>query len=100
MRLGSRFVAWFPNRRLAYTYEIMAWQPGERLVVRTGQGPFPMETTYVWEPIGADRTRMTLRNQGEPTGFGKVAAPALAAAMHWANTKDLAALKRILEQPT
>jgi uncharacterized membrane protein len=98
--LGSRmdFVASFLGRRLAYTYEVVEWVPGERLVMRTAQGPFPMETTYSWQPVDEGRTRMTLRNRGEPAGFGKVAAPVLAAAMRRANRKDLANLKRILER--
>jgi uncharacterized membrane protein len=91
------FVARFLGRRLAYTYEIVDLMPGQRLVMRTAQGPFPMETTYTWEPVDGGRTRMTLRNRGEPAGFGKVAAPVMAAAMRRANQKDLAALKRILE---
>jgi uncharacterized protein YndB with AHSA1/START domain len=96
---GSRmdFVARFLGRRLAYTYEVVELVPGERLVMRTAQGPFPMETTYTWLPVTADRTRMTLRNQGEPTGFAKVTAPVMAAAVRRANRKDLANLKRILE---
>ena len=99
--LGSRmdFVARFLGRRLAYTYEVVEWVPGQRLVMRTAQGPFPMETTYLWQPVDAGRTRMTLRNRGEPAGFGKVAAPVMAAAMRRANQKDLANLKRILEGP-
>ena len=91
------FVARFLGRRLAYTYEIVDLMPGQRLVMRTAQGPFPMETTYIWEPVDGGRTRMTLRNRGEPAGFGKVAAPVMAAAMRRANQKDLATLKRILE---
>jgi uncharacterized protein YndB with AHSA1/START domain len=90
-------VARFLGRRLADTYEIVELVPGQRLVMRTAQGPFPMETTYTWEPVDADRTRMRLRNRGEPAGFGRIATPVMAAAMRRANTKDLAALKRILE---
>jgi uncharacterized protein YndB with AHSA1/START domain len=99
VQLGSTmdFVARFLGRRLDYTYEIIDFVPGERLVMRTAQGPFPMETTYTWEPVGAGRTRMTLRNRGEPAGFGRMAAPVMTAAMRRANQKDLAALKRILE---
>lgn len=99
--LGSKmdFVARFLGRRLAYTYEIVDLVPGERLVMRTAQGPFPMETTYTWQPLDDARTRMTLRNRGEPSGFGKVAGPVMAAAMRRANVKDLANLKRILERP-
>jgi hypothetical protein len=70
---------------------------GEQLVMRTAQGPFPVETAYTWHPVGPDRTRMTLRNRGEPAGFAKVTAPVMAAAMRRANQKDLANLKRILE---
>ncbi len=97
--VGSRmdFVAQFLGRRLAYTYEIVALVPGERLVMRTAQGPFPMETTYTWEAAGEGVTRMTLRNRGEPSGFGRVGAPMMAAAMRRANRKDLAHLKALLE---
>lgn len=97
--VGSRmdFVARFLGRELAYTYEIVDLEPGTRMVMRTAQGPFPMETTYTWEALGADRTRMTLRNQGEPAGFGRVAAPAMTAAVRRATTKDLARLRGLLE---
>ncbi|MDT5040546.1 MAG: hypothetical protein QOE51_1531 [Actinoplanes sp.] len=100
VQLGSRmdFVARFLGRRLAYTYEVVDLIPSERLVMRTAQGPFPMETTYTWQPIDDVRTRMTMRNRGEPAGFGKMAAPMLAVAMRRANAKDLTNLKRILER--
>ncbi|WP_412751601.1 SRPBCC family protein [Krasilnikovia sp. M28-CT-15] len=98
--VGSRldFVAHFMGRRLAYTYEIVELLPGQRLVMRTAQGPFPMETTYTWRPhdIG---TLMTLRNRGNPSGFARIATPVLAAAMRRANAKDLAELRRIIETP-
>jgi uncharacterized protein YndB with AHSA1/START domain len=98
LRVGSRvsFVARFLGRTLAYTYEIRELVDGERLVMRTADGPFPMETTYAWSDAGGG-TRMTLRNRGEPSGFAGVAAPAMAAAMRRANRKDLARLKTILE---
>lgn len=63
----------------------------------TAEGPFPMETTYTWADTASGGTLMTLRNRGEPTGFGLIAAPALSAAMRHANRKDLMALKEILE---
>ncbi|MGN9778121.1 SRPBCC family protein [Micromonospora sp. H33] len=100
LRVGSRvaFVAHFLGRRLAYTYEIVELVSDDRLVMRTAEGPFPMETTYRWEPLDARRTRMTLRNRGEPSGFASIAAPVLAGAMRRANRKDLARLKALLER--
>ncbi|MEU9700616.1 SRPBCC family protein [Streptomyces sp. NPDC047981] len=102
--VGSRiaFTARFLGRRLAYTYEITAYEPGRRLVMRTSEGPFPMETTYTWEPHGArgDGTRMTLRNRGEPSGFAALAAPVMEASMRRAQNKDLARLKALLEPST
>jgi uncharacterized membrane protein len=97
--VGSRlaFVARFLGRRLAYTYEIVDLVAGERLVMRTSEGLFPMETTYTWEPAGENGTKMTLRNRGEPSGFSKIGAPLMASAMQRANRKDLAHLKDILE---
>jgi uncharacterized membrane protein len=98
LAVGSRlaFVAHFLGRRLAYTYEFIELVPGQRLVMRTAQGPFPMETTYTFQAVG-EHTRMTLRNRGEPTGFSKLAAPFMAAAMRRATHKDLQRLKIILE---
>jgi uncharacterized membrane protein len=99
LRRGSRvaFTAHFLGRQLAYTYEITEFNPAERLVMRTAQGPFPMETTYTWQALDDDSTRMTLRNRGEPAGFSKLAAPFMTIAIRRANRKDLRNLRAILE---
>ena len=99
LAVGTRlaFVARFLGRRLEYTYEVREHVPGERFVMSTAEGPFPMETTYRWEDAGEGATTMTLRNRGEPAGFAKVGAPLLARAMARANRADLDRLKQILE---
>ena len=99
LALGSRiaFVATFLGRRLAYTYEIIDFQPGSRLVMSTQEGPFPMETTYIWEDAADGATRMTLRNRGSPSGFSNLVSPLMASNMRRTNQKDLAKLKEILE---
>ena len=99
LRVGSRlrFVAAFLGRELAYTYEVMQHVQGEVLVMRTAEGPFPIETTYRWSDIPGG-TRMELRNAGEPAAFARISAPVMAAAMRRANNKDLRALKALLDR--
>ena len=101
LRVGSRlaFIADFLGRRLAYTYEVREFFPGERLVMHTAEGPFPMETTYEWRSTPEGNTHMVLRNRGQPAGFSKLVGPFLASAMRRANQKDLLRLKHILESP-
>lgn len=100
LALGSRvaFLADFLGRRLAYTYEIAELVPGERLVMRTSEGPFPMETTYTWQATPEGYTRMTIRNRGTPSGFSRWMAPLMTLAMRHASQKDLASLKTLLEK--
>jgi uncharacterized membrane protein len=97
---GTRvaFVARFLGRTLSYTYEVVDFVPQERLVMATSEGPFPMETTYIWTELPGDRTQMSLRNRGKPSGFAGLTAPVMVAAMKRANRKDLAALKALLER--
>lgn len=99
LQVGSKldFIAQFLGRTIAYTYEVKEMTPGERFVMATSEGPFAMETTYTWSDSGGGGTKMTLRNRGHPSGFGKVAAPMMTSAMRRANVKDLARLKEILE---
>ena len=97
--IGSQvaFTAHFLGRELAYTYEIVDLIPGRQLVMRTAQGPFPMETTYTWRSVNGS-TRMTVRNRGKPSGFSKFAAPVMAVLMKRVNRKDLERLRVLLEE--
>ncbi|MEQ1856706.1 MAG: SRPBCC family protein [Longimicrobiales bacterium] len=103
LREGAKvaFVAHFLGRRLSYTYEIVAHRPGEHLIMRTSDGPFPMQTEYTWSDVaGGSGTKMTLRNHGEPAGFGRIGAPLMTMAMRRANRRDLERLKDVLERAT
>ena len=97
--VGSKiaFIARFLGKQISYTYEIVEYEPLERLVMRTAEGPFPMETTYTWEALSSRSTKMTLRNRGSPSGFARIAGPKMSRSVRKANEKDLALLKTILE---
>jgi hypothetical protein len=99
LAVGSKmdFVASFLGRRLAYTYEVTELDTGRRLVMGTSNSRFPMETTYEWTPIDATHTRMSLRNRGGPGGLARFADPLTAWSVRRSTSRDLAALKRILE---
>ena len=95
---GSKvaFTAKFLGRELNYTYEFVEYIPGEKLVMRTAQGPFPMQTTYTWSDAEGG-TRMTLGNTGKPSGFSKLAGLFMAPMIRRETRKDLQKLKTILE---
>ncbi|TYS58691.1 ATPase [Sutcliffiella horikoshii] len=100
LQLGSQiaFKAKFLGKELAYIYEIVEFVPGEKLTMKTAQGPFPMETTYTWVALNTNTTKMTLQNKGEPKGFSKLFSPVMATMMKKANEKDLKKIKDILEK--
>ena len=99
LQVGSEvaFVARFLGRVLRYTYEVVEHTPGS-LIMRTAEGPFPMETTYRYETTPDGHTLMTLRNRGTPNGFFRLMSPFMRFAIRRANRKDLMTLKVRLEK--
>lgn len=86
------------GKELAYVYEVVENISNKKFVMRTADGPFPMETTYEWEKINENSTRMKLRNRGTPSGFSKLFAPFMSMMMRKANKKDLELIRSILEK--
>ena len=99
LMIGSKiaFTANFLGKNLAYIYEFTEFTPGEKLVMKTADGPFEMQTTYIWQTVEGNKTNMTLVNRGSPTGFSAIFSPFMKMAMRKANNKDLKRLKQILE---
>ncbi len=99
LQIGSQiaFKAKFLGKELAYVYEVVENILDEKFVMRTADGPFLMETTYAWDMIDSNTTRMTLRNSGNPSGFSKLFAPFMASMMRKANMKDLELIKKVIE---
>lgn len=99
LAIGSQvsFVAQFMGRKLVYTYEVTELTNGH-MVMQTHQGPFAMQTTYYWQQIDNQTTKMTLVNAGTPTGIMKIISPITRWMMQKANNKDLKKLKQLLEK--
>jgi hypothetical protein len=62
------FIARFLGRRLGYTYDFIEVVPGERLVMRTAQGPFPGDHLHV----DLDRRRFDAHDAAQPGRTGRL----------------------------
>jgi uncharacterized membrane protein len=92
-------VASFLGKRMEYVNEVVTYEPGVRLVMRSVKAPFPMTIAYEFEdaPGGAiARVRAT----GDAAGFYRIAGPLLSAAVRRGIEGDLERLKELLEAPT
>jgi len=99
LRVGSRVRrrASFLGRRVDYVMEVADLAPGERVVMRSVEAPFPMVVTYTFAAEGAG-TRAGVRVQGG-SGLGfRVAGPLMAWQVRRNLRGDLARLGRILER--
>ncbi len=98
--VGSRVrrVARFLGRRIDYVNEVVEFEPGSRLVMRSVEAPFPMRVVYEWDDAGASETRMRIRARGDASGFYRLAAPVLSLAVRRSIARDLERLKRVLER--
>ena len=69
----------FLGRQFAYTIDITEVEPGRRVEMITSAGPFPMQITYLLEPVDGG-TRMSIHATGEPRGFFALTGPLMAGA--------------------
>ncbi len=80
-----------------YTPEVVEYEPGALVAMSTDQ-PFPMTIRYEFTDAGSNGvTRMTIRVQGEGSGFYQVAAPLLGVMVKRNVSNDLKRLKVLLE---
>jgi uncharacterized membrane protein len=96
---GSRVtrVASFLGKRIEYVNEIDELSPGERLVMHSVAGPFPMRITYEFAAReGATVAR--IRVEGDAGRFFAVATPVVRRKLRRSVEGDLATLKGLLER--
>ena len=96
---GSRllFNAELLGRSVSYINEVIELEPNVRLIMRSTDSPFEMETAYIWTSTSASTTRMTVRYYAEPAGALGLLSPLLAFLFKQMIAQDLARLKQLLE---
>ena len=87
----------FLGRRIEYVNEIIEYEEGARLRMKSVAGPFPMEISYEFEDA-EDGTLARIRVQGEASGFFRLASPLLAPMVRRSVRRDLGTLKGLLER--
>lgn len=99
LTVGSKIVfkTQFLRKKLIYIYVITEYIPGQKLVMRTAEAPFPRQTTYTWQPEANDQTRMSLHNNGHLAGVLKLFSPLIKTIMKKESNRDLKKIKQILE---
>jgi len=100
LKTGTQLIfrAKFLGRYLPYVYEVAEIIHGQKLVMRTINTAYAIETTYGWQAIDEDTTCMTLRSRGIPPGLSKILTPIVAVVIKQVNHKDLKRLKLLLER--
>jgi hypothetical protein len=85
----------FAGRSFTYRYEVIA-ADATSLELRV-ERPFPMAVTYRLDEV-TDETMASIHARGDAGGFFKVAGPLLNGMVRRNITKDLAALKDLVER--
>ncbi len=89
-------VAKFLGKRIEYVLEVVAYDSSSLMEMKSIKGPFPMEVSYQFQETG-DGTLARIHVQGEASGFFKIAIPIMARSVKKSVSKDLKALKQIME---
>jgi uncharacterized membrane protein len=90
-------VASFLGRRIEYVNEVVEYEPGRRLAMRSVKAPFPMTVTYDFEPAPSGATTARIRAGGDSGGFYALAGPLLGRMVRRGIARDLRTLKSTLE---
>ena len=87
----------FMGREMRSVLEITAFEPPSRWGAKILKGPVPYDVLARLEPLEGG-TRVTVRVDGEPTGFFKVAEGMVKSQLEKSMEEDLQRLKKILEE--
>jgi uncharacterized membrane protein len=96
--VGSRYEqeASFLGKTIASNFEVVAFEPGRSITIRTIASTFPIEVTRSAEPNGPDTCTVTAVVRGDPSGVFKIATPLLRAMVQRSVRGDYRRLRELL----
>lgn len=86
----------FLGRRFENKFQIVEYEPNQRLVAKILSGPILFEMTETFESVNGS-TRLTIVDQVDPKGFFKLAQPLMGRELKKAWDNNLSQLKIVLE---
>lgn len=88
----------FLGRTLLNKFEVIDYEPGRSITIRSVEGSFPIEVRRGVESIDPDRTRLRAEISGEPTGVFRLAGPLVQWFAQRSVDADYDRLKTLLEE--
>ena len=79
LRIGSTYdqEARFLGRRIVSSFEVVEYEPGRRIRIRSVGGSMPIDVTRTVEPLGSQRCRVMATVRGEAPGLIRLLGPLL-----------------------
>jgi len=87
----------FLGRTLLNRFEVVEYQPGHAITIRSTEGSFPITVRRTVEPLGPERSRVTAEISGEPGSILRVTGPLLRRIAQRSVDNDYDRLKRLLD---
>lgn len=99
LRLGSTYdqVARFLGKEIVSSFEVVEFEPGARIRIRTTSGTMPLDVTRGVEPDGSGGSRVSAVVRGDPTGVFRLAGPLMRLLVGASVRRDYRRLKAQLE---
>ena len=87
----------FLGRTLLNRFEVIEYQPGHAITIRSVEGSFPITVRRTVEPLDSRRSRVTAEIRGEPGLVFRIAAPLLRRMAQRSVDADYDRLKKLLD---
>jgi carbon monoxide dehydrogenase subunit G len=97
--MGSTYdqQARFLGRSILNEFEVIAFEPGRSITIRSTEGSFPIEVERSVSPLDERRTRVTAEIRGEPGGLFRIGGALLRRLAQRSVDVDYDRLKKLLE---